>query len=410
MSSRSVEVYLNQYYIGVLSQLLDGRTVLSFDEQYLLDRSRPTLSLSYQNILRDVRTSANLISPSGKLSPFFSNLLPEGKLRTYLAARAGVRETQEFSLLVALSEDLSGATVLRGDKGVPLPDEPSGDPELSLSAGKGKLRFSLAGVQLKFSGDLINSKLVIPARGVGGHWVVKLPSPSFPHLNELEYSMLRLAEEIGITVAENKLLPLRDFENLPTDLPEQLRGDCLISKRFDRTADGGRVHMEDFAQVFSVYEKYDARYNYQSIASVLWLESGLDDVLEFVRRLVHTFALGNADMHLKNWSVIYPDTQQAKLSPAYDLVSTIVYPGISRVLPHKIAGVRDFNKIGIADFKNFAKIAKLPERVVVKTVFETVDSLKSSWLKLRAELPIPESFKVIIEEHMQTVPLLGERQ
>lgn len=409
MAARNLEVYLNQYYVGVLSQLLDGRTVLAFDEKYLSDPNRPTLSLSYQNVVRGVTASGNLLSPSGKLSPFFSNLLPEGKLRTYLAVKAGVRETQEFPLLAALSDDLPGAIILRGDNGVPLSHESSVDPEVLHHSDTEKLRFSLAGVQLKFSGDLINSKLVIPARGVGGHWIVKLPSPSYPHLNELEYSMLQLAADIGITVAESQLLSLHDFENLPKDLPEGIQGNCLISRRFDRTVDGGRIHMEDFAQVFSIYDKYDEHYNYQSVANVLWLESGLDDVLEFVRRLVHTFAFGNADMHLKNWSLTYPDTRQARLSPAYDLVSTIVYPNISSVLPHKIAGVRDFKKIGIQDFRNLARIAKLPERAVVKTVFETVDALKSSWLRLRDELPMPESFKRTIEAHMLTVPLMSER-
>lgn len=410
MPVRDLEVYLNRYYVGVLSQLHDGRTLLAFDDKYVEDPNRPTLSLSYQNTVRGIRSPRDLVSPSGKLSPFFSNLLPEGKLRTYLATKARVRETQEFPLLVALSDDLPGAIILRADEGRPLSHELMIGPELLRGAGGEKLRFSLAGVQFKFSADIVNSKLVIPARGVGGHWIVKLPSPSYPHLNELEYSMLRLAADIGINVAESQLLPLAAFENLPMDLPEAMHGDCLVSKRFDRTVNGGRIHMEDFAQVFSIYDKYDERYNYQSIANVLWLESGLDDVLEFVRRLVHTFAFGNADMHLKNWSLIYADTRQAKLSPAYDLVSTIVYPNILSVLPHKMAGIRDFSKIGIQDFKNFTQIANLPERPVVKTVYETVDALNSVWLRLRDDLPIPESFKRTIEVHMKTVPLLNERR
>jgi serine/threonine-protein kinase HipA len=407
---RDLEVYLNHYYVGVLSQLHDGRTLLAFDDKYVEDPNRPTLSLSYQNTVRGIRSPRDLVSPSGKLSPFFSNLLPEGKLRTYLATKARVRETQEFPLLVALSDDLPGAIILRADEGRPLSLESMIGPELLRGAGGEKLRFSLAGVQFKFSADIVNSKLVIPARGVGGHWIVKLPSPSYPHLNELEYSMLRLAADIGVKVAESQLLPLAAFENLPMDLPEAMHGDCLVSKRFDRTVGGGRIHMEDFAQVFSIYDKYDERYNYQSIANVLWLESGLDDVLEFVRRLVHTCAFGNADMHLKNWSLIYADTRQAKLSPAYDLVSTIVYPNILSVLPHKMAGVRDFSKIGIQDFKNFAQIANLPERPVVKTVYETVDALNSVWPRLRDDLPIPKSFKRTIEAHMKTVPLLSERR
>lgn len=409
MASRNLSVYLNEYYVGMLTQLLDGRTVLAFDNDYLNDSQRPTLSLSYKNIFRDV-ASRDIVSPSGKLPPFFSNLLPEGKLRTYLARKAGVRETQEFPLLAALSDDLPGAVVLRADGATSRLVEPESAEEKTEEVPvEGQLRFSLAGTQLKFSGDLVDSKIVIPAHGVGGHWIVKLPSPGYSHVNELEYSMLRLASKIGVTVPEFRLTPISHLENLPKDLPEAIEGDCLLSKRFDRTALGGRVHTEDFAQVFAIYEKYDELYNYQSIANVLWLESGLEDVLEFVRRLVHTFAIGNADMHMKNWALVYPDTRLAKLTPAYDLVSTIVYPNISRQLPHKMAGIREFDKIGIDAFKKFAQIARLPEKVVLKVTTETVDSIKTTWPNLRDELPIPESFKRLIEEHMRSVPLLNER-
>jgi serine/threonine-protein kinase HipA len=164
--------------------------------------------------------------------------------------------------------------------------------------------------------------------------------------------------------------------------------------------------MEDFAQVFSIYEKYDEKYNYQSIANVLFQEAGLDDVLEFVRRLVHMVATGNADMHMKNWAVIYPDGRKPRLSPAFDLVSTIVYPDIMRQLPHKIAGVKDFDKINIDAFKTFAQIARLPERAIIKTVNETVEAIKESWPKVRDDVSLPDSFKSRIEEHMRSVPLM----
>lgn len=409
MAARNVLVYLNDYYVGMLTQLLDGRTVLAFDEDYLKDAARPTLSLSYKNIFNEVQAERDIVAPSGKLPPFFSNLLPEGKLRTYLARKADVRESQEFQLLVALCDDLPGAVKLRTEEKASLSLETGAKESQGEQDDNGRLRFSLAGVQLKFSGDLIDSKIVIPACGIGGHWIVKLPSPGYPHVNELEYSMLKLASEIGITVPEFRLAPLSHIENLPKDLPEALTGDCLLSKRFDRTAAGGRVHMEDFAQVFAIYDKYDDRYNYQAVANVLWLEGGLDDVLEFVRRLVHTFAIGNADMHMKNWALIYHDGQKPTLSPAYDLVSTVVYPNIMRQLPHKMAGIKDFSHIDTNAFKKFAQIAKLPERPVLKTVNETVEAVKECWLKLRDELPMPEFFKRLLEEHMQSVPLLTER-
>tara|TARA_R110002095_G_scaffold111930_1_gene97772 strand:- start:5506 stop:5865 length:360 start_codon:yes stop_codon:yes gene_type:complete len=84
--------------------------------------------------------------------------------------------------------------------------------------------------------------------------------------------------------------------------------------------------MEDFAQIFSVFpeRKYE-RANYRNLAEVIWTEIGAPGVTEFVRRLVFNALIGNADMHLKNWSLIYPDGRTPALAPAYDFVSTIAY-------------------------------------------------------------------------------------
>jgi serine/threonine-protein kinase HipA len=86
------------------------------------------------------------------------------------------------------------------------------------------------------------------------------------------------------------------------------------------------VHIEDFAQILGLYpeQKY-AQFNYETLANLVYKlagESGLD---EFIRRLVFVVASGNGDAHLKNWSLIYPDGVNARLSPAYDFVSTIQY-------------------------------------------------------------------------------------
>ena len=84
--------------------------------------------------------------------------------------------------------------------------------------------------------------------------------------------------------------------------------------------DGGRVHIEDFAQIVGAQpeQKY-LRAGYAEIAEVLGREVGDDAVAEFVRRLVFCALIGNGDAHLKNWSVIYPDARTPQLAPAYGL-------------------------------------------------------------------------------------------
>ena len=191
------------------------------------------------------------------------------------------------------------------------------------------LRFSLAGVQLKFSAVMeASGGLTVPAGGMGGSWIVKLPSARFAAVPENEFVMLELARRVGIAVPENRLVDMAKIKGLP----EEARapgGHALAVQRFDRVPGGGSVHMEDFAQVFGLFpdDKYRHR-SYANIASVLWAESGEEAVYEFVRRLVFSVLIGNADMHLKNWSLLYPDTRTPVLSPAYDFVATLPYiPG-----------------------------------------------------------------------------------
>src|SRR5262245_51589581 len=106
---------------------------------------------------------------------------------------------------------------------------------------------------------------------------------------------------------------------------DKLKGRALAVRRFDRTADGP-VHIEDFAQVFGLYpeDKY-GKASYRNIAGVIAAETGNVGTAEFVRRLVFNVLIGNADMHVKNWSLIYLDRRRAALAPAYDFVSTIHY-------------------------------------------------------------------------------------
>src|ERR1700679_196471 len=119
-----LELHLGDRKVGAITSLGGDRTVLTFDDSYAEDPVRPTLSLSFKDaagdLIRDQRPTRT------RLLPFFSNLLPEGPLRDYLAERAGVNAKREFFLLRALGQDLPGAVVVRGPDGEDLPP-PEGD-------------------------------------------------------------------------------------------------------------------------------------------------------------------------------------------------------------------------------------------------------------------------------------------
>ena len=403
-----LEILLHGQAIGTLVHLPGDKSLFSFSQEYLDNPHRPTLSLSYKDIHGELITETK--PTQTRVPPFFSNLLPEGRMRDYLAARAGVNPLREFFLLWALGRDLPGAVKIRPAAGQPWP--PGGDQGVENFRPEEDrdpvLRFSLAGVQIKFSAiQEARGGLTIPADGAGGAWIVKLPSLQYPGVPENEYAMLELARRIGIDVPETALLPTHEIAGLPKTLPAGV-GKSLAIKRFDRGAGDDRVHMEDFAQVFGVYpeRKYRSA-SYRNIAEVVWIETGEQGITEFVRRLVFMVLIGNGDMHLKNWSLIYPNTRNAVLAPAYDLLSTIAYlpeDGLALTFVDSKA----FGVLDVEQFERFAAKARLPERLVVDTVRETVQAFAGAWERI-ADVPLDPHVREAIEAHRKTIPLWRRR-
>jgi serine/threonine-protein kinase HipA len=371
-----LDVLLHDKEIGTLTLLAGDRSLFAFNQGYIDDANRPRLSLSFKDTLGGLITDTR--PTQTRVAPFFANLLPEGPLRDYLARRARVNSRREFFLLWVLGQDLPGALVIRPDGEKLPPDIDKGDESRKDWGEEGPLRYSLAGVQLKFSAVMdATGGLTVPVKGVGGDWIVKLPSAKFDSVPENEYAMMSLARDIGIDIPEIKLVPIGDIAGLPQGM-SQLGKTAFAIKRFDRTFEGA-VHMEDFAQVFRVYpdDKYENA-SYKNIAEVLWAETGEAGIAEFVRRLVFNSLIGNADMHLKNWSLIYPDRRNAALAPGYDFVSTIVYLTDERMALN-YARTNKFTEFSKDELSYLAAKAKLPGKLVLDMALETVERFHAIW-------------------------------
>ena len=397
-----LNVKLHGQEIGTLTLLEGDRSIFAFNEAYISNPNRPTLSLNFKDRFGGLITD---IPPTRtRLTPFFANLLPEGQMREYLAERADVNPRREFHLLWVLGQDLPGALLIEPTDGEKLPPLQGDDEDEDRERRrKPPLRFSLAGVQLKFSAVMEARRLTIPVKGVGGDWIVKLPSAKFENVPENEYAMMSLAREIGIDIPEIKLIPVKDIEGLPEGIGD-IGETAYAIRRFDR-AEQGPVHIEDFAQVFGVYpdEKYK-RASYKNIAEVIWAETGEAGVTEFVRRLVFNTLIGNADMHLKNWSLMYPDGRTAALAPGYDFVSTIAYIDDDRMALN-YARTKRFDEFSKDELTYLAAKAKLPGKLVMNTATDTVERFHEAWRTLKPELRLPKKTIAAIEEHIERIPL-----
>lgn len=391
----TASVFLGERRVGTLGYHR-GSTWFDYED---LSPDHPVLGQGFERDPRKRRTA------SGGVPEWFAGLLPEtgSGLRQLVAASLGKKRIHDFVLLCHVGGDLPGAVRVIQD--VPLDGLPEHHTDREHMHDHA-LRFSFAGVQPKFSMRYEGKALVLPATGDGGDWMVKLPDQRFPDVPGNEFAMLQWAARAGIDVPESRLEPGARLENLPKGAinPTDL---ALAVRRFDRS-DGLRIHQEDFAQVREVAT--DAKYDkatYEGIGRVIGALCPPEDAVEYVRRLVAMVVMGNADAHLKNWTLRYPQGRQARLSPAYDLVCVTAYPETDHRLAFPLGGTTLADAVTTESFRGLAPALRLSTEQVVDTVREVGRRLVAAWPEVRRECPVPEFVAEAIDERLGSLPLLG---
>lgn len=377
-SDRHFGVLLHDREVGVL-HAHDDYTRFVFHQDYIHDPERAVLGLSFEQDLQAQHRS-NL-----RLPPWFSNLLPEGRLRQWIAESSGVPETREMELLAQVGHDLPGAIrvaeLTNSNVSIPGPER----EVLSVAPG-GKAndkvwRFSLAGVALKFSMLQRGERFTAPAYGESGDWIIKLPDATHPRVPLNEYAMMTLAAQSGLETPEVRLVHRDELEILPERLWPANESVAYAIRRFDRSPNRELVHMEDLAQVRGFYP--DAKYHgtFETVAALVYRRRDATSLIAFAKRLAFNVLIGNGDAHLKNWSLLYENPRVPRLSPAYDLVATAVYrpPSMPEDLGLKFGGSRRFDSVSLRTFD--ALQAKLGARGVslVDEVREFVRRVRESW-------------------------------
>lgn len=398
------EVTLGSTLVGYLSHYRDGKNIFVFDDTYRdMGPERPTFSLSINSLIDEDLTRQRLAEPQVShhaLPNFFHNLLPEGGLRELLVSHLKINNDDEFTLLSALAQDLPGNIHLLPATDVPSHAKRHGEQENEVLAVEPGLKFSLAGVQLKFSMLKKGEHFTTQQHDTIGDWIVKTPSVIHAQLPQVEYSMMKLAEAAGVVIPEIKLVALDKLENLPNiNLPQEEFAYAI--KRFDRQTDNRRIHIEDFAQVLNVSSrrKYDAS-NYDTIGRVLLnaTKQGMQDARQFVRRLAVNVLLANTDAHLKNWSVYYPDGRTPELSPAYDIITSLTYIN-DHSAALNMARVKDFYQIDTKIWQRLSERIGLPADALDNELQETVSLARQHWPSLLSELPIPRAVLEALRIH-----------
>jgi serine/threonine-protein kinase HipA len=274
-----------------------------------------------------------------------------------------------------------------------------------------ELKFSLGGMQLKFSMLRQGERYTLNTGGRLGNYIVKPPSVDFEALPQVEAATMETARAVGIDVPEVALLPPERIDGLP-DMAGYRQGEPFYAiKRFDRPDGGGRRHVEDFAQVFNLRatQKY-GRVNYDMIAlTLLRYAGGLPDLREMTRRLVLNALLGNGDAHVKNWSLVYDNPVRPRLSPAYDLVATVAYTTHDTSTALNMAGVKRFDAIGLDTFAALFRRIGLKDQVrddLLDEVRVTAQRVGAVWQTHFAWCGVSEHLARRVGMHMASSPLV----
>ncbi|WP_449257869.1 HipA domain-containing protein [Chlorobium limicola] len=239
---------------------------------------------------------------------------------------------------------------------------------------------AITGVQPKLSLHLEPAeKADAPQRftivGLWGGYILKPPSHRFRQLPEIEDLTMRMAEAARIDTVPHSLIRMRSGSL------------AYVTRRIDRTGKG-KLHMEDMCQITGRLTENKYHGSYEQIAKAIHRYSanpGLD-VINFFEVVLFCFLSGNADMHLKNFSLIDIEAKGGySLAPAYDLVSTgLVMPSDKEDLALTLDGKK--KKITLNDFRAAFGVLTIDE-VVQERMFRKFRNVLPLW-----DLLIEKSF------------------
>ncbi|WP_165247801.1 type II toxin-antitoxin system HipA family toxin [Adlercreutzia sp. ZJ141] len=328
-----------------------------------------------------------------KMRPYFEGLLPEGSARSALSSRVHVSYAAYVKLLAAVGRECIGAVSLQGpaatreDSYVEIKDdifERLAKRSYSVAAEVSeRVRFSLAGSQAK----------IALYRGPHGTWyeptglapsthILKPAGERFPDSAVNECICTLAAGIMGLTVPKIEIL--------------DIDGPIVCTERFDRDLSRSirklsglpvpiRLHQEDFCQATGTvpehkYEEGGVRY----LDKVVDLIGSMStDPVADLRMLwdvvAFNYLIGNCDAHLKNIALLRDSTwRELRLAPAYDLICTSRYSGLSRRMAMSIGGTYALEDVTAGSFENMAKSMKLPCGRAMKRLEELAGSVEGA--------------------------------
>lgn len=403
MAKRKQAVWLRGEYVGEL--IARSRTDVSFEYD-------PHILTGHGGGIPLLSCSLQVASGRRAARAFFAGLLPEGDTRRVMAQRAGCLVTDVFSLLERYGQDVAGAVAVGEDMAerpeatvIPYTDAGLAEDVEALPSRPLALyddsELSLPGVQNKMLiVQLADGRWGRPVHGFPSTHILKIDDAFHDGLVAAEHTCLQVAAAAGLPAAASRLERIGDRN-------------CIIVERFDRqpgTAPAVRIHQEDTCQALGIdADLGDGSAKYQnrggpSLSQVAGLLAawGADPSLELTALLDHlafTIAIGDADAHGKNISLLHPTAGTITLAPLYDTVPTDMWPKLKKDAAMSIAGVTYLPQVTVADIVEEAFRWGVPRRTAEVRVLATLEQIRFASIEIEdaGSLPVTAAITQRVE-------------
>ena len=242
---------------------------------------------------------------------------------------------------------------------------------------------TVTGVQPKLSVDLekeANGKKRFTIVGLWGKYILKPQTELYVNLPENEDLTMHLATMVNIKTVPHSLIRFKDGSL------------AYITRRIDRDKKKGKIPMEDMCQLTEKLTEQKYKGSHEQIAKIIMLHSAYPvlDLLTYFEVLLFCYLTGNADMHLKNFS-LYKPANEYILAPAYDLLSTkLVLPDDIDELALTLNARK--RKLKKSDFNHLLNTYKIDEKVI-ENIYEKYRKIVPQWLNFIDTSFLPQQMK-----------------
>ncbi len=391
-TTASLPIYWRETYAADLVREPEGASFV-YRQEFLASDEKPP-----RGVARSLPYAKNPNLNWGvNLHPFFANLLPEGLRLVAVKDRAGTSLDDLFTLLAAAGPDVIGDVYPRTEDAVDRYAIDLGSPEdidfyESAAALQGGVSdASLPGEQPKLSAAVRTFAARLSSQQLA---ILKLSPERYPRLVENEAFCLALARECGLTTTEAKIIHDRHHQT------------GLLVKRFDR---GGlrmsgsyeRYHFEDACQLLGAYPADKYRLKMEAVVEAVLdsVPAGPRELLRLMEQYAFSYLIGNGDQHGKNIAIAWnPKLRAPELSPIYDVVCTLFYPGLDHRMALPMMG-RDDN-FRLRYFVEFGQRNGIPERATSVALTKIHNKLAGALERL-SELGFDEKRTAFVKKELR---------